>query len=230
MAVGAHAAALYSNGAAVDGASHSVLVAPGSTLGWGAQVGSNNRVADDFTVPLGGSWNVESLSLFAYQTGSTAFSFTSAIWQIIAGDLNTGTVVAAGTTAVSNEGLTGFRVTNTTLASTARPIYQIGVDIPDIELMAGGYWLTWSVDGTLASGPWVPSLTGSVSGNAAQSLAGGAFNTVLDTGNQSRVDLPFALNGTVRTHVPEPTSLALVLAAGLAAGWARKGAAPRTSV
>ncbi len=233
FAAAANAAPIYSNGAVVDGGGLSVLVAPATTFGFGAQTSANNTVADDFTVPLGSSWNVQSLSLYSYQTGANAFSFTTATWQIIAGDVNTGTVVASGTTAVTNEGQVGYRVTNTTLGNTQRPIFQIGVDIPDIELVTGSYWLTWNIGGTLASGPWVPPTLNSNGGNAAQSVSGGAFATAIDAGTQQNVELVFALNGDVhRTggNVPEPTSLALVLAAGLAAAGCRKGAASRRSV
>lgn len=131
-------------------------------------------------------------------------------------------------TAATNEGLVGFRVLNTSLANTQRPIFQIGVDIADVELTAGNYWLTWNIGGTLGSGPWiVPTLNGS-GGNAMQSISGGSFAGVLDAGSQTHPELAFSLNGAVSNGtVPEPTSLALVLAAGLAAGWSRKAAAAR---
>jgi len=64
------AAPVFDNGTVVNGGGLSVLTAPASTFGFGAQAGSNNRVADDFTVPVGTTWNVQSLSLDAYQTGA----------------------------------------------------------------------------------------------------------------------------------------------------------------
>lgn len=215
LSASVQAAPIFENGAVVDGAGLSVLTAPATTFGFGAQTTANNRVADDFTVPLGTTWNVQSLSLYAYQTGASAFTFTSVTWQIILGDLNAGTVVASGSVAVSDEGLVGYRVTNTTLANTQRPVYQIGLDIPDLDLGGGSYWLTWSIGGSLASGPFVPPTLASQGGNAAQSIAAGPFTTLVEAGSQQRVELPFALNGSV--SVPEPTSLALVLAAAAAA-------------
>lgn len=74
-------------------------------------------------------------------------------------------------------------------------------------------WLTWSIDGSLASGPWVPPTLAGNGGNAAQSVASGVFNTLVEAGSQRGVEPPFALQGTV----PDPTSLALVLAAAAAA-------------
>lgn len=213
LSASVQAAPVFDNGAVVNGSGLSVLTAPATAFGFGAQTGAGNRVADDFSVPVGTTWTVQSLSLFAYQTNATAFTFTSATWQIILGDLNAGTVVASGTGAVSNEGLVGQRVQSTSLTNTQRPIYQIGVDIPDLDLVGGDYWLTWSIGGSLASGPFAPPTLSSKGGNAAQSVAAAAFNTLLEAGSQQRVELPFALNGTV----PEPTSLALVLAAAAAA-------------
>lgn len=229
FAAAAHAAPIYSNGAVVNGSVLSVVVSPDNTFGWAAQTSSNNTVADDFTVPLGSSWNVQSLSLYSYQTGATAFSFTTATWRIISGDVNTGTAVATGTAAVTNEGLVGHRVTNTALTNTQRPIFQIGVDIADIELASGSYWLTWNLGGTLGSGPWAVPTVDDVGGNSAQSVSAGAFATIVEAGSQQNRELAFALNGVVNTggNVPEPTSLALVLAAGLAAAWSRKNAAGR---
>ena len=93
------------------------------------------------------------------------------------------------------------------------------MDIPDLVLTGGDYWLTWSIGGTLGSGPWTPHMTNDHVANAAQRIgAAGSFNTVVDGGTQRNVELPFQLNGTV----PEPTSLALVLAAGLAALGAKR--------
>ena len=219
MSASVQAAPVFDNGAVVGGNGLSVLTAPASIFGFGAQVGAGNRVADDFSVPVGTTWNVQGLSLFAYQTGAGAFTFTSASWQIILGDLNAGTLVASGTDAVTNEGLVGYRVQNTSLANTQRPIFQIGVDIADVDLGGGSYWLTWSIGGSLASGPWVPPTLAGNGGNAAQSIAAGAFNTLVDANSQRGFELPFALQGTV----PEPTSLALVLAAAAAAvGTARR--------
>ena len=234
FAAGAHAAPIYSNGAVVDGSGLSVLVSPASTYGWGAQSLSGKSVADDFTVPLGSNWNVHSLSLYSYQTGATAFTFTTATWQIIAGDVNTGTVVSTGTAVVTNEGEgpLGYRVANTSPTSTSRPIYQLGVDIADIELASGSYWLTWSLGGTLASGPWAVPTLDDVGGNAAQRVPPGSFASIVDAGSRQNHELAFALNGVVNSSfrsntVPEPGSLALVLAAALAAGWSRKAAAGR---
>lgn len=218
LSAGVHAApALYSNGPVVFGGL-SLLTAPDNLYGLGAQTASGNAVADDFTVDAGQSWNVSSISLFGYQTAAGGFTFTSADWQIVSGDVNTGTVLASGSSAVTNEGLVGYRVLSNDLGGTQRAIYQIGVDIPDLVLGSGDYWLTWSLAGSASSGPWVPPIANDWTPNAMQRIgSGGSFAPVLDSGSQRNLELPFQLNGTLNATVPEPTSLALVLVAGLAA-------------
>lgn len=213
LAGGAQAAQLYSNGPVVNSSGLSVLTSPSTTLGVGAQALSGNSVADDFTV-TGNGWNVTSLDFFSYQTGSTAFTLTSAVWSIVSGNINGGTVVASGTTSLTDGGLVGYRVSSTTLTNTQRGIYRAQADISDITLSAGTYWLTWSLSGSLASGPWAVPTSDGVLGNAQQSLTGGAYAAIADGGSGVSVELPFVINGSV-VAVPEPSSYALMLLGGL---------------
>lgn len=211
----ASAQVLYNNGPAVDGGL-SVLRAGGNALGFGAQVANNNSMADDFSV-AGANWNVSGFSFFAYQSGAAgAFTFTSLNWSVIAGDVNTGSVVASGSGVPSNGGLAGYRVTSTTLTDTDRAIFQLDLDVADFVLGAGSYWLRWIIDGTVASGPWQPPTADGVVGNAQQSLNGGAFGQAIDSGDQLGVELPFLVLGTQMASVPEPGSIALLLTGGVA--------------
>lgn len=210
----AQAATLYNNGPVVDGSGLSVLNSPATTFGFGAQTTSSNAVADDFVV-TGAGWSVESLTFYAYQTGSASFTFTNATWSVVSGDINTGTVVASGTTAVTSGGRVGYRVQSISLGDTNRGIYAAVADVPDFSLGAGTYWLRWSLTGTLASGPWQPPTSDAAIGNAAQSLTGAPFATLVEAGSGLGVTLPFTISG-VAAAVPEPGTLALWLAGAVA--------------
>jgi hypothetical protein len=209
----AQAAVLVNNGPVVDATLLSVLSLPATTFGFGAQTASGNSVAEDFSV-TGAGWTVENLNFYGYQTGSTGFTFTNATWSIVSGNVNTGTVVASGVTPVTNGGLQGYRVTDTTLTNTQRGIYKAVADVPDFSLGAGSYWLRWSLTGTLASGPWQPPTSDAVVGNAAQSTASGAFATIVEAGSLLGATLPFTINGTV-TAVPEASTSAMMLLGAL---------------
>jgi hypothetical protein len=202
----AQAAVLHDNGPIVDQAGLSILTPPDITLGFSANTAA--RLADNFTVS-GPSWNVESISFYGYQTNSSGFTFTSASWSIVSGnDVNTGATVASGTSSVTNGGLVGYRVTNTTLANTQRPIFEIIADMPDFTLGAGNYFVTWQLFGTGASGPFVPPVLGSLgSGNALQATTG-AYFAITDGGTGQTADVPFTINGNA---VPEPASWALMI-------------------
>lgn len=218
----AQAATLYSNGPVVDGSGLSILVSGvDSTLGAGSN--ATATLSDNFSVGAGG-WNVESLDFFGYQTGAAGFTFTGVTWSLRAGtDVNTASIVASGTSAVTNGGLVGYRVTTTTLTNTQRPIFRISADIPDVMLSPGNYFVTWALAGSLASGPFVPPVLGSLgTGNATQSLSGGSFVALADGLSLSPFDVPFTVLGSV---VPEPSTLALWLAgAGVVAGVVRRRA------
>lgn len=212
MAGTANAAVIYSNGPVVDVSGKSV-VAPGAGFyGWSAQTTAGNRVADNFSVGLGETWNISSIGFFSYQTGATGFTFQNATWSIVQGDVNTGAVLASGVTALTDGGRVGYRVTSGTLTDTQRPIYRAEADVTDFSLGTGEYWLRWSLTGSLASGPFIPTTADFKVGNAVQGINNGSFNPLTDANHG--VELPFELYGSILTsnssNVPEPTGIALL--------------------
>ncbi len=210
----ANAAAIYNNGPAVPSpGGFSILAAPYTTFGYGAQTAIGNSVADDFVVPAGATWNISSIDFFGYQTGAVGFTFQQATWSLLAGDVNTGTVVASGVTNVTNGGIAGYRAQSSTPTDTTRAIYTVKTDVPDFSLGGGTYWLRWSLTGTAASGPWQPPTFDNTVGNARQlnSTSGGQYVAAIDVGSGLSPTLPFTLNGTVAA-IPEPGTWALMLA------------------
>ncbi|KAB2966320.1 MAG: hypothetical protein F9K18_05765 [Thermoanaerobaculia bacterium] len=190
-------------GGGAGGADASALqTALGMTIfGYGHQISANNRVADDFTVPGPTPWNVDTITFFAYQTGSTTTSTINdvrvQIWDGIPGAAGSNVVFGDLVTnrLASSTWTNAYRVTDTTITDSARPIMANVVTI-GTTLPPGTYWLDWFCGGTLASGPWAPPVTilGSTgSGNAMQSTAGGAFAPLIDVGPQ---DFPFVIEGT----------------------------------
>lgn len=218
----AQAVELWNNGTIINQAPNlSVLTAPPTTLGAGSN--ATTTLAENFLV-TGAGWNVQSLDFFGYQTGSTSFTFTGVTWSILSGsNIATASVVASGTTPVTSLGVFAYRVTNTTLTATNRPVYRMNADIPDIALAAGSYFVTWALAGTGASGPFVPPIPSSYGiGNGLQSVSGGAYAPLVDAGSSQNFDVPFVIQGTV-VPVPEPSTYAMLLAGGLAVvGLARR--------
>jgi PEP-CTERM motif len=209
------AAAIYNNGPVVPTpGGFSVLTAPRTTFGFGDQTASGNAVADDFVVPAGATWNISSIDFYGYQTGAVGFTFQQATWSVLAGDANTGTVIASGVTTVTNGGLVGYRSQTAAPTDTTRAIYSVQTDMPDFSLTGGTYWLRWSLTGSAASGPWQPPTSDNSVGNARQltSTSGGLYTTLVETGSGLTPTLPFALNGTITNPVPEPGTWAMMLA------------------
>ena len=201
---------LHDNGTTINGNSGgnpvSTIFAPNNVFGYGAQIDGNNRLADDFT-PASDS-TLTSVRLFAYQGNAASFTFTSANIEIRVGnDVNTAAVIYSGPSlAVTNEGFVGYRVASGALNNTTRPIYRVGVDVPDLNLVAGQrYWLVWALDGSLANGPFVPQVMSGndpLAGNGQVSLGFNAFAPVT-WGANSTSELPFEIWGQ-----PSPTGYA----------------------
>ena len=233
---------IYSNGGLATGAtSRSGVAAPAGTQ-WaevqsntGDTVGSNtnsgvgcqvigvttdNRCADDFIVPRGETWTVNSITLYVYQTGfagvtSPVTAVNMRIWNgvpeapgstIVFGDTTTNRL---GTSVNSNL----FRVFNSTVPApgtvpgTTRIIWETTANVaPAAVLPAGYYWVEFQIDAG-ASGNFAPGVTtvgsrGSVLYNGIQKIGAAAFAGIIEGGNPAAIadygiDFPFKVNGTV---------------------------------
>ncbi|HNS03001.1 MAG TPA: S8 family serine peptidase, partial [Anaerolineae bacterium] len=208
-------AVLYDNGplvtnpgAGAGGADASALQTAlgNSTYGFGHAVSSGFRVADDFTVPAGG-WNIDQITFFAYQTGSSTTSTINAvnlrIWDGPPGQAGSNIVFGDTTT----NRLTGssfsniYRTLDTDLGNSTRPI-MADVAAVGLYLPAGAYWVDWQTGGTLTSGPWAPpvSFLGQTTKPGANGLqydpTTNAWNSLVDSGSSTVQDLPFVIEGT----------------------------------
>lgn len=168
------------------------------------------RLADDFTVGAGG-WLVDSIRVYAYQTGSLVPNITAGNLEIRAGGATPGAVLFTGTYNVaSNTFTTVYRETATSTLSN-RQVQQGDFSFASVSLAPGSYWLAY--DFTTAAGtPFVPNLTnpGVVqppgSNNAMQLNVSTSTWAGITNGGAPQ-DLAFSISGTV---VPEPATMAVL--------------------
>jgi hypothetical protein len=136
-----------------------------STTGVGATVSSNTSVADNFVVPAGG-WDLDSVTLFAFQTSQTTPSVTSIhinLWT--AAPYSAGSpapvpdplpqpVLASPLVLPAGDGRFVAHRESTTGTSTERPVFAYTVSLDGLPnggvLAPGEYWLEWSFDGALS--------------------------------------------------------------------------------
>lgn len=205
---------LYDNGPLVThpgggagGADASVVqTALGMSLyGFGWQNDLGNRMADDFLVTDAAGWQIDDITFFGYQTGSTTTSTITGIFvQIWDGDPSAGGTVVWGDTTTNRLLTTGwtniYRALDTGITDTNRPVMEIVATV-GITLAQGTYWVEFSATGSLTSGPWAPpiSILGqTATGNALQyTTTSGAWVTAVDTGSGAQQGMPFIINGSV---------------------------------
>jgi hypothetical protein len=172
-------------------------------FGFGVQQAAGNRIADDFEV-TGSGWTVDTITLFAYQTGSSTSSTLTGvnlrIWDGVPGDA--GSTVVFGDTTTNRMIATGwtdiYRVLDTSLTNTDRPIMYAVADIEGLFLPAGTYWVDWQLNGTLGSGPWAPpiSILGETTTGNARQFVEGAWDALVDSGTNTPQGMPFVIEGS----------------------------------
>ena len=134
---------LYDNGPLVNspgtgagGADESILqtvTLSMGTLGWGHQIAFDNRIADEFTVSDPSGWRIDSITFYAYQTGSTTTSTINdmnlRIWDGVPGG---GGAVVWGDTSTNVLDSTGWSgiYRGCALLSVSAPAKDCGVRNP----------------------------------------------------------------------------------------------------
>ncbi|MFH0734930.1 MAG: T9SS type A sorting domain-containing protein [bacterium] len=191
-------------GTGPNGANGSVAPFSLGLQNWGSGWGLANgfSIADDVTIS-GATWNIDSIIVYGYQTGSTlASTFTALYIRIWNGNPASGGTIVWGdlTTNVmaSTRWSGGYRYDDATVGTT-RPIMILVGATSGLSLPAGEYWFEFSSVGSGTSGPWLPyiTITGqTTTGNAIQRNVD-AWTPILDPQDTGYPQgMPFIVYGT----------------------------------
>jgi LPXTG-motif cell wall-anchored protein len=186
--------------------SYSEMAEKQDTYGFGCQHKDERLLAETFI--LDEEATIKSVELFAYQTGSdTTPTFTGVYLMIYDGKPGEGGNILWGdevTNIFDSAEFTGcYRVLHSSRAHD-RPIMKIVADIskgstPVLTLPAGTYWLAFSLDGSLDSGPWgVPNILDTIyTVGTAMQRHNGNWNIIKDnvTGVQASIPLRLLADG-----------------------------------
>lgn len=175
-----------------------------TTYGWGVQLSAGNKMADQFVIPAGETWNIEALTVFGYQTNSGTSSTITGVYMVIYdGTPDSGTLVYGdGVTNVmsSTDWTNCYRCGNGDISSSARPIMANVCDFTPFSLGEGEYWIAWQLDGSGSSGPWANPVTIAGvgdTGDAMQYTDASGWLPIPMGGTGTPVGMPFILEGTI---------------------------------
>jgi hypothetical protein len=182
-----------------SGGMFSAIEAGLNTFGMGFQTTAGNSVADNFTVPAGQNWDLSSLKLLAYQTGSTTTgTITGITVNVVPGASPNGVALPGGGLQSFAQAFSGtYRTEATTPTNCQRPLIEVTVDMTWVPVLPPGqYWVTASATGSLASGPWIPpTVPWDAADDGQQAVTSGAFAPMTVGVGGAPADLPFALSG-----------------------------------
>lgn len=193
-------------GTGAGGADESLVEPPDINHGWGCQWLADNRIADDFDVPAGETWEITSITLFAYQTGGGPPSTILATYiEIFDGPPETGTSVWGDlfTDVLTSTSWTNvYRVQPAVSGTgTERPIMANVCDFSSpIVLTEGTYYLCWQHDGESGpSGPWSNpiTITGQLETGDAMQHADYVWDFILDSESGAMKGMPFIIEGSI---------------------------------
>jgi hypothetical protein len=195
-----------------------------NVIGFGAQQGAGNALADDFIVC--NAMVIDGIEVYGYATNAIPAPpapVTGVFVEISSTDPAVGITPVAGSPGIANNQLANstvtwpnlYRVTTTTLTATNRAVMSSRVNLnPPIVLAPGTYWLIFQFTGVNFVPP-ITTIGSSITGNAKQRVgAAGAWNPIVDTGAPAlpvpvAQGLPFNLYGTSGNTVGAITNTGL---------------------
>lgn len=176
------------------------------TFGYsGNQAATGFRLADDFSVPGGQLWYVESVKVYAYRTvtaGSPPVTFDLGVVRIWDGDPSTGTanVVFGDDTTnrlVSSAFDNAYRVTETTLTNNQRGVVVSELSIGKL-FKPGTYWVEYGLNTAAAAGSaFFPPIT--ITG---QDATGNGLQLAVSTGVWTPLTMSTTSSGLQPTGLP----------------------------
>ncbi|AFH49542.1 Hypothetical protein IALB_1835 [Ignavibacterium album JCM 16511] len=172
-----------------------------NVLGFNWARNSSVFIADNFTVPDGANWTVDSVRFYGYQTGSTTTStFTGLYISIYRGNPAYGLTPVYGDTTTNRLLRTywtgAYRYAENNVGTT-RPIMAVVGSTTGLNLPSGEYWIMVSATGSLTSGPWMPPISileEPNTGDALQKISG-IWQEVIDNGIYTNQGIPFKIFG-----------------------------------
>lgn len=155
----------------------------GQFFGINANTSGGFILADDFIIPIGEIWTIDSIIFFNYQTGSTLLSTINdlrvqirkgsqpGVGNIAFGNLTTNVLHSTYFSGI-------YRALSSNLTAVNRPIMVSKFVPTTLALNSGTYWLEHQVNGSLSSGPFSPLRT--LSTNHEATGNGYQFNNTWD--------------------------------------------------
>lgn len=196
------------------------LCSPGAEAFPGSGIPLVGRVADDFSVPAGVSWDVTRLSVFAYRAGfpanpSPVASGTMTLWS---GHPESGgsAVIATGTFGGASD-TSIYRISHGG-ADLDRLVRQVDFTFSGVTLTAGTYWMEYQLFSTDGGPLIVPPITVVQPGGPDNCVTGSPseiqetfpsipfsrpWRSIIDPNTSLAYDLPFIVDGSV---VPAPSA------------------------
>lgn len=123
-----------------------------------------SRLAEDFVVPPGSVWMLDSATLYGYQSNSGPVPSINGAYVAILADIGgqPGPVIFGDfvTNRFLGASFTNVYRVESTLLNALRPIMEVRADMSWAPLLPPGrYWLAYSMSGPLPNGPSAPPVT-----------------------------------------------------------------------